>query len=773
MKPVAIVIPWYGPELTGGAEQQARQIAQRLADRDHEVVVLTTCNRSFLDDWSQNHLAAGETRDGRVTIRRFPVDARDLAAFDKVNAKLLRLERAQLRAGVSPVSESDAQTFVDQNIRSAALLAHLRTEHDRYHAFIFLPYMFAPTVLGVAAVADKAWLQPCLHDEPAAYLPHIAETFRRARGLLFNSAGEMELALRLFGPGIYPRSQIVGEGIEPPEAETDQKIELPHDLGSRRFVLYLGRRDKTKNTDLLVRAFAEFKKRRSESDLKLVLAGAGTESFGAEDIYDLGLVSNDVKNSLLKNCVALAQPSLHESFSRTIMEAWTQERPVLVQRDCLATATAVKECGGGFLAANKPEWVDLLTRIDAMSKEELHAFGLRGRPYAEEVANWSKVIPRYEMLLGLKSPNKPLEDQSNGRRKSAAIHQLLPDIVYGDAISNQARAIREHLRRLGYESEIFVKRREPRMAGEALVWEESQPAQSDALLYHHSIGSELTAFAVAHGGPKCLIYHNITPADFFKPYRPGFSWMLETGRAHLPRLAQFFPVSVGDSAFNAAELTACGFQRAGVLPIIIDPERWNIAPNESIMTRLQDGRTNVLYVGRVAPNKQQDRLIELFAAYRRLDPTARLVIAGESRASDPFSRKLLATIEHLGLQDAVEITGQIDEDALLAYYRTAHLYWSTSAHEGFGAPLVEAMWFDVPVLAMKTSAVPETLGAAGMLYDADQEPEKVAVLGYELVHNPERRDTIIRAQRQRRTQFTSSAVSANLGRLIDEMLASQ
>lgn len=771
MKPIAIVIPWYGPELTGGAEQQARQIALRLAGRGHGVVVLTTCNRSFLDDWSVNHHEQGETHDGPVTVRRFPVDARDDAAFDLVNARLLRLERSQLRAGVNPVSAKDAQTFIDQNIRSIALLDHLGAEKDRYHAFLFLPYMFTPAVRGIEIVAEKAWLQPCLHDEPAAYFPQIAETFRRARGLLFNSAGEMELALRLFGPGIYGRSEIAGEGIEP--AGGDPEIELPHHLKSSRFVLYLGRRDETKNANLLVRAFTKFKQRHADSDLKLVLAGAGAGTFEGDDIYDLGLVSNDLKNALVKSCAALAQPSHHESFSRTIMEAWTLGRPVLVQRHCLATATAVKESGGGLLAADEKEWADLFARVEAMPENELQALGARGKIYAEETADWSKVIPRYEMLLGLKSPKVvELNPQRHQSDEFAAIHQLLPDIAYGDAISNQARAIRAHLRRLGYQSEIFVKRRESRMATEAVTWEESKPAATDALLYHHSIGSELTAFAVAHSGPKCLIYHNITPADFFKNYRPGFSWMLETGRAHLPRLAPFFPVSVGDSAFNAAELTACGFQHSGVLPIMIDPERWNLAPDDSIMARLQDGRTNVLYVGRVAPNKQQDCLIEMFAAYHRLDPAARLIIAGEARVSDPFSRKIRETIAAHGLEHDVEIAGQIGEAALLAYYRTAHLYWSASAHEGFGAPLVEAMWFDVPVLAMKNSAVPETLGPAGVLYDADEKIEKVAAFGFQLVHDLERREAVIRAQRQRRVLFTSSAVSADLGRLIEQMLGS-
>jgi glycosyltransferase involved in cell wall biosynthesis len=784
MKPIAIITTWFGADLTGGAEQQTLQIATRLAAREHTVVVLTTCNRSFHDDWSVNHYPPGASHEHGLTIRRFTVDARDASAFDRVNAKLLTLDRSALRPGVNPVSAGEARTFVLENIKSAALLGHLREQRESYHAFLFLPYMFGPSVLGVPVVSDRAWLQPCLHDEPAAYLPQIAAMFRCARALLFNSAGELDLALRLYGPGIYNRSDVVGEGIERSRYERDRlEAGLPAELRGKRFVLYLGRRDRTKNTDLLARAFAQFKAAKPKSDLQLVLAGPGSVSFASTDgVSDLGLVSNETKAALLTHCRALAQPSHHESFSRTMMEAWTLGRPVLAQRDCLATAGAVKDAGGGWLAATESEWAQLFAQIADASDEELARRGALGRAYADENADWGKVITRYEMLLDLIPPAKQseaesrlLEDRpSQPRRVSPtsepqAIHQLLPDIVFGDAISNQARAIRNHLRRHGYESEIFVKRRETRMGAEAVLWDEAQPSPADGLIYHHSIGSELTAFAVAHRGPKCLVYHNITPAKFFTQYRPGFAWMLETGRAHLPRLAQYFTISAGDSAYNAAELTACGFRTPGVLPIIVDPHKWDIAPDDKLMAGLQDGRTNLLFVGRIAPNKQQERLIEAFGHYCRFDPNSRLIIVGEGGGSDPYFGQVRATTERLHLSSQVEITGQVDEAALLAYYRTAHLYWSASAHEGFGAPLIEAMWFDVPVLALRASAVPETLGAAGVLFDGDEEPAVVAARAHQLTQDTDLRESVIAAQRRRRVDFTSAAVESSLVRLIEQL----
>jgi len=806
MKPLAIVIPWFGAELKGGAEQQAFQIATRLAARGHNVEVLTTCCRSFQDDWATNHLPSGAFEEHNLTVRRFPVGARDAQAFDRVNAKLLALTHADLRAGVSPVSDADAETFVTQNINSPALIEHLGAHGGDYLAFIFIPYMFAPTVLGLPLVADRAFLQPCLHDEPAAYLPAVEDLFHRARRVLFNSDGERELAARLYGgASVFSRGLVVGEGIEPLAAAANianqqHAAALPAELrDSVPFVLYLGRRDETKNTDLLVHAYRRFKERAPRAKLTLVLAGAGAHSYDerARGIYDLGLVGEDAKAALLVACRALFQPSRNESFSRALMEAWSCGRPVAAHRECLATAIAVERAGGGWLAANADEWAHLLARVAAANDAELAALGTRGRLYAAEHADWDKVITRYEELLAasaIETAASSDETSASGPETNAhteginarakgtnarakistgargAIHQLLPDIVFGDAISNQAIAIRDYLRGRGRRSEIFVKRRDERMAHEASVFDAALVRPEDALLYHHSIGSELTAVALEHAGAKCLIYHNVTPAEYYAPYRPGFAWMLETGRAHLPRLARHFSCSVGDSAYNARELAACGFHSPGVLPIICDPAKWNMRADQSLMRDLQDGRVNLLFVGRIAPNKRQDELVEAFAHYRALDANSRLIIAGEGRPSDPYYARLLRTVKAHELTEHVVVTGQITDAELLAYYRTAHLYWSLSEHEGFGVPLVEAMWFDVPVLAYSRTATPETLGAAGITFDSKADLRAAATLAKLLTRDDEnlRRRTIA-AGRVRREAFTPASVHLILDDLIARM----
>ena len=238
-KRVAVVTPWFGKDLLGGAEQQAYQIALRLSQRGHAVTVLTTCCRSFHDDWSINHLPQGEANEAGINVRRFPVDARDLAAFEVLNRELLSLPLSSIRTAIGRFTSSDLEVFTKDNINSSELIKHLSSVHEDFDAFIFIPYMFGVIVQGLPVVADRSFLQPCLHDEAYAYLPQIQNLFRVAKRLLFNSDGELELANRINGPGILLRSTVVGEGVETP-ASTNAGM-LPPSLQNSNFVLYLGR----------------------------------------------------------------------------------------------------------------------------------------------------------------------------------------------------------------------------------------------------------------------------------------------------------------------------------------------------------------------------------------------------------------------------------------------------------------------------------------------------------------------------------------------------
>ena len=767
MKPIAFVIPWFGADQKGGAEQLSWQVTTRLAQRGHAVEVLTTCCRSFLENWSSNHLPAGIQEQQGVMIRRFAVDHRRKFVFDRVNASMLALSADKLRPGVAPVSAKQAASFVSNNINSTALQRYLRQHGDNYQAFVFIPYLYGPILQGLPLVASRAFLQPALHDEVYAYLPQVEAIFHLARGVLFNSEGEALLARRLYGPAIATKGIVVGCGVEIAAANSDEVAPPPGlAAGHRHYVLYLGRRDASKNTDFLVQCYAAFRQSRPGSRLQLVLAGPGHQTYSGSGVLDLGLVSEAQKLWLLSNCRALLNPSRNESYSRVMMEAWRSYRPVAVHRDCLATATAVVAAQGGWLAASGDEWVAVMERIDQDDGNEITALAANGHAYAGKYSDWNQVIDRYERVLELRPPHSSqLRNRSHHRSQLAAIHQLLPCLVEGDAISNQTLAIQDYLRSQGYHSQIFaVQHVAPGLAMRAKIYRSGNIPANAGLIFHHSIGCRCSQYAHQHPGPKAMIYHNLTPPQYFAAYNPHLERLLIQGRQELHQLASSFSVAVGDSSYNVADLVAAGYPQPWVLPIMITPSRWDIAADPEWMAALQDGRRNILFVGRIAPNKCQLDLLDAFARYCNLQPHSRLILAGGGK--DAYYRDLKRRISRYGLPAKVRLTGHINEAQLAACYRSADLFVSLSEHEGFGVPLIEAMWFDIPILAYKSAAVPETLGMAAFLATDKRDPVKLAVLMEMLLEDKHLRQSIIAAQRCRRCDFLPKKIEPQLARLV-------
>lgn len=769
---LAIVIPWFGRELKGGAEQLAWHLATRLVTRRHLVDVLTTCCRSHQDDWAENHLPAGAVREREgFTIHRFAVERRDRVSFDAVCGALQNLPPAALKAGVSPLPPAESAVFARELIKSRALLDYLGAHKNSYDWFILLPYLYGPVLEGTEIVRNRAALQPCLHDEAYAYLPEVEEAFRHAGRLLFNSDGEKELALRLFGPGIWEKSVVVGSGVEIPEpASSDPRIASPDP-----YVLYLGRKEAGKNVPMLIHAFRRFRAVRPNSRLRLRLAGNGQVDLGgaAQGIDDLGLVDDATKECLLQNCRALFQPSQNESFSRVMMEAWRKGKPVAAHASCLATAVAVRRSGGGWLAGSEDEWAQLFVDLDRINDAALEEIGQRGRAYAEDLADWDKVLDRYETALAPAAVEITARSRKSARGSGdAQINQFLPNLAYGDAISNHALWIRGQVRKMGLRSEIYVCHRDPQVGRECAVFSPDVLDEGQAAIYHHSIGSEITPYLRDFPGAKCLIYHNITPAEFFEPYRPDFARILERGRADLATLAPYFELSCGDSTYNRRELESAGFQNPIVIPITVDPRKWSAPPDPGLMAQLQDGRTNLLFVGRIAPNKKQDDLVAAFAHFLEFDPEARLILVGQREENDPYWQRLLTLIETLDLRDAVVILGGVNDSQLAACFRTAHLFWSMSEHEGFCVPLVEAMWFDVPVLAFDSSAVPETLGAGGIRFTDKTDLHHLAALASLMVDDEDLRATVTRAARRQRSKFVPEAIAPLIENIVGNLLGS-
>ncbi|HEX6739579.1 MAG TPA: glycosyltransferase family 4 protein [Vicinamibacteria bacterium] len=348
------------------------------------------------------------------------------------------------------------------------------------------------------------------------------------------------------------------------------------------------------------------------------------------------------------------------------------------------------------------------------------------------------------------------------------VHQLLAALSYGDAISNEALAIQAHLRRAGHESDIFAEGVHPRMAHLARpLWQYRAISGPETVcLFHFSIGS--AAGRLIHGAPDRLvcIYHNITPARFFMGFHPHLAGLCYHGRRELSAFAPRAELGLGDSEYNRRELEEAGFARTGVLPIVLDLEAYRPPPAPVVSRLYRDGRRNVLFVGRIIPNKRIDDLIRAFTLYQRhFEPRSRLLLVGDHRGHERYYDRLQELARALRVEEVV-FTGHVDHDDLLACYAAGDIFLCLSEHEGYCVPLVEAMVAGLPVVAYDTGAVRETLRGGGVLLE-DKAPERVAALLHELAVDPELRQAVLAGQ----ARAVAEIRALDFGALLAERLA--
>jgi glycosyltransferase involved in cell wall biosynthesis len=329
------------------------------------------------------------------------------------------------------------------------------------------------------------------------------------------------------------------------------------------------------------------------------------------------------------------------------------------------------------------------------------------------------------------------------------VHQLLAALSYGDAIGNEALAIQRHLRAAGHESDIFAEMVHPRVAHLARpLWEYPGVSSPDTVcVYHFSIGS--AAGRLIHRAPDRLVvvYHNITPAHFFLGYHRHLAGLCYHGRRELAAFAARTELALGDSEFNRRELETAGFARTGVLPIVLDLALYERRPSPVVRRLYDDGRTNVLFVGRVIPNKRIDDLVRAFAAFQRwVRPHSRLLLVGDHRGVEHYHDRLVEAVRELRLSEVV-FTGHVDDEELYAYYRVADVFLCLSEHEGFCVPLQEAMHFGLPVAAYDAGAVRETLHGGGLLLQ-DKSPELVAEVLRQLTGGGPLRRAVLASQQR-------------------------
>ena len=330
-----------------------------------------------------------------------------------------------------------------------------------------------------------------------------------------------------------------------------------------------------------------------------------------------------------------------------------------------------------------------------------------------------------------------------------AIHQLSVSAAYGDAIGGEIFTVRDALRSAGYESDVFVELVDARMASEVRPYQEYREVSGpdNVVLLHFSLGSKVSALVGEIEDRLVLIYHNITPAEWFAPYATGIARDCQRGRVELAGLADRAALALGDSEYNRLELEELGFEPTGVLPLILDLSRLDDPADPMVLERFDDDRTNLLFVGRCVPNKSMEDLLRFFAYYRRfIDHRSRLIIVGEYRSFVLYFDALQEMAAALRL-DEVHFTGHVSQAELNAYYRAADCFVCASEHEGFCVPIFEAMHRDLPVVAYSAAAIPYSTGG-GVLLLKDKDPAVFAETVHQVLTDEATRNRLLARQRK-------------------------
>ncbi len=345
---------------------------------------------------------------------------------------------------------------------------------------------------------------------------------------------------------------------------------------------------------------------------------------------------------------------------------------------------------------------------------------------------------------------------------AARVDQLLAAAHAGDATGDAALSLASKLRQTGRLAGVYALSVDDDMA-ESVDPIDALPAAgaADTTIVHFNIPSPLFDVLRVRNGRRVIVYHNLTPPETLLPHLPEVARLTALGRRQLRTMAEsgVIDLAIGVSEYNTADLERAGFERTATVPLPLDLGRMHGPVNPVLDADLaRTPMPTFITVGRVAPNKRIEDFLRTAAYYLRyVDPEARFIVVGGTRGLEPYVDALIELHGELKLDGRVSFTGKVSLADLVTYYRHASAYVCTSVHEGFCAPLLEAMTCGVPIVARRAAAVPETLGGAGLLADSDDPASWAETLAL-LTTDAGLRDKLSSAGRHRAAAFDTGVV---------------
>ncbi len=349
--------------------------------------------------------------------------------------------------------------------------------------------------------------------------------------------------------------------------------------------------------------------------------------------------------------------------------------------------------------------------------------------------------------------------------------QIVESLDFGDAVSNQVIRLHEILQSQGRQSEIYSKYAHHSVEHYRGNIANFRMTEETILISHYAGYSETAEHVSLIKGYKILVYHNVTPHQFFERSSSLYKFCLE-GRRQFAEIVGRFNQVLGDSRYNCDEAEALGAKAVEVLPIVVPgfSDEALAAAQPFVEPLKKPGVNHWLFTGRIAPNKRQDLVVDTFARYCDRFPNSQnhLYLVGRYGEEDAFYRKVKSRVDAQGLADRVSFTGKISDEALVAHFCAADLFLCLSQHEGFCVPIVESFYVDLPVVAYADTAVGDTMGLGpGALESLDLE------LAVERIHqvftDAAFRQSLIDHGRAQISRFSLEAVSDRFQQTIEHI----
>lgn len=368
------------------------------------------------------------------------------------------------------------------------------------------------------------------------------------------------------------------------------------------------------------------------------------------------------------------------------------------------------------------------------------------------------------------APSTVISSNESTPTTGPRIIQLVSSLNFGDAVGNEVVAFKRTLQEQGYTTEIYTNHIHKKIApGTAKLYHDMPKLnEQDLVIYHFASECDISKDLKKFPCKVVLRYHNVTPPEFFHGYDSNAERATTNGLKQVKEMRPYIDFCLPVSKFNMEDLKAMGYDcPMEVLPILIRFDDYAQEPDQSVIDKYTaDGRTNILFVGRMAPNKKVEDVVSAFAVYKeKYDQTARLFLVGSFQEEDKYYQQLQKHIKKLGVEDVI-FPGHISFAAILAYYRIADVFLCMSEHEGFCVPLVEAMYFDVPVVAYNKCAVPDTLGHSGVVV-SEKNYDQIAQIVHKIVSDEDMKERIIGRQNTRLKDFDLAKLKVQFIKLIE------